>query len=217
MNWFAPPTIPAMALRQVLGLGTSQERIASPKLCVPVLYGSTAITSSTRRCRLAATRNPVGAAKWDMKCWSCIRKRRPSWLGYDPGANIPAARRRRARKVAGGERAKRATPGTRTPIEPHPKRGARLRMQASEESNMPKRRDFLKNVAGATAGMLISGGLVNFLSFQVGAPPGKRRELFIDGRRVKTVDIHSHCFVPEVWDLVKDTDLADTAPAHGTG
>jgi len=74
---------------------------------------------------------------------------------------------------------------------------------------MPNRRDFLKNVAGATAGA--------FASFQVGAPPGKRRELSIGGRRVKTVDIHSHCFVPEVWDLVKDTSLAATAKGNLTG
>ena len=84
---------------------------------------------------------------------------------------------------------------------------------------MPNRRDFLKNVAGATAGMFISGGLASgaFSSLQVGAPPGKRRELSIGGRRVKTVDIHSHCFVPEVWDLVKDTNLAATAQANLTG
>jgi aminocarboxymuconate-semialdehyde decarboxylase len=48
---------------------------------------------------------------------------------------------------------------------------------------------------------------------QVGAPPGKRRELSIGGRRVKTVDMHAHCFVPEVLDLVKDTPLAAAAKA----
>jgi aminocarboxymuconate-semialdehyde decarboxylase len=84
---------------------------------------------------------------------------------------------------------------------------------------MPNRRDFLKNVAGATAGMLIGGGLANggFSSLQIGGPARKRRELFIDGRRVKTVDIHSHCFVPEVWDLVKDTNLAAAAKGNLTG
>jgi aminocarboxymuconate-semialdehyde decarboxylase len=83
---------------------------------------------------------------------------------------------------------------------------------------MPNRRDFLKVAAGATAA--ISGGrLVSsaFSALQVGAPPGKRRELYIGGRRVKTVDIHSHCFVPEVWDLVKDTNLAAAAKGNLTG
>ncbi|PYS46310.1 MAG: hypothetical protein DMG13_30290 [Acidobacteria bacterium] len=85
---------------------------------------------------------------------------------------------------------------------------------------MPNRRDFVKNVAGATAGLFIGGrGLVetNFPSLQIGAPPGKRRELFIGGRRVKTVDAHAHCFVPEVWDLVKDTPLAATAKNNLAG
>ena len=87
---------------------------------------------------------------------------------------------------------------------------------------MLNRRDFVKNVAYATAGISLSCGLgsgafSSLLGLQVGAPPGKRRELSIGGRRVKTVDIHSHCFVPEVWDLVKDTNLAATAKANLTG
>jgi len=85
---------------------------------------------------------------------------------------------------------------------------------------MPNRRDFLRNVAGATAGMLVGGrGLADagLGSFQIGAPPGTRREVFIGGRRVKTVDVHAHCFVPEVWDLVKDTPLAATAKNNLTG
>jgi aminocarboxymuconate-semialdehyde decarboxylase len=85
---------------------------------------------------------------------------------------------------------------------------------------MPNRRDFLENVVGATAGMLVGGrGFAGAaLRFsQIGAPPGKRREVVIGGRRVKTVDIHAHCFVPEVWDLVKDTNLAATAKNNLTG
>jgi len=69
---------------------------------------------------------------------------------------------------------------------------------------MPNRRDFLKTVAALPL-------------LQIGAPPGKRRELSIGGKRVKTVDAHAHCFVPEVWDLVKDTPLAATAKANLTG
>jgi len=79
---------------------------------------------------------------------------------------------------------------------------------------MPNRRDFLKNAAATTAGVAISR---RFPLFQIGAPPGKRREVFIGGRRVKTVDAHAHCFVPEVWDLVKDTPLAPTAKGNLTG
>src|SRR5436309_260959 len=88
---------------------------------------------------------------------------------------------------------------------------------------MPNRREFLKNVAGAgaaTAGVFIGGrGLVEagFHSPQIGVARGKRRELSIAGRRVKTVDAHAHCFVPEVWDLVKDTPLAAAAKNNLTG
>ena len=92
-----------------------------------------------------------------------------------------------------------------------------------KEETMPNRRDFLKNVAGAaaaTAGVFIGGrGLVEagFHSPQIGVARGKRRELSIAGRRVKTVDAHAHCFVPEVWDLVKDTPLAAAAKNNLTG
>lgn len=85
---------------------------------------------------------------------------------------------------------------------------------------MLNRRDFFTHVAGATAGMLVGGGdrVDAGLRFpQIGAPAGKRREVFIGGRRVKTVDVHAHCFVPEVWELVKDTPLAATAKANLTG
>jgi aminocarboxymuconate-semialdehyde decarboxylase len=85
---------------------------------------------------------------------------------------------------------------------------------------MPNRRSFLKNVAGATAGMLVGGSRLADARpslLQIGARQGRRREVFIAGRRVKTVDVHAHCFVPEVWDLVKDTPLAAAARNNLTG
>ena len=73
---------------------------------------------------------------------------------------------------------------------------------------MPNRRDFLKTVAAATASALVSGD-----SFA----QGTRRRAMIAGRRVTVVDVHAHTFVPEVWDLVKDTPLAATAKNNLTG
>jgi len=73
---------------------------------------------------------------------------------------------------------------------------------------MPNRRDFLKTVAGATAGLAVGAD-----SFAQGA----RRRATIAGRRVTVVDVHAHTFVPEVWDLVKDTPLAATAKNNLTG
>lgn len=84
----------------------------------------------------------------------------------------------------------------------------------------PTRRTFVRNVAGATAGLALGGGLVDAglrgLQAQT-APPPRRREVSIGGRRVTVVDIHAHTFVPEVWDLVKDTPLAAVAKTNMTG
>ena len=88
----------------------------------------------------------------------------------------------------------------------------------STEDDMRNRRDFIRNAAGATAGLLMSGHpLADAALGQVGAPPGKRREVSIGGRRVKTVDVHAHWFVPEVWEVVKNTPLAEAAKANLTG
>ena len=68
---------------------------------------------------------------------------------------------------------------------------------------MRNRREFITTATGAAVGMLASGsGLLDARAAlrQVGAKPGKRREVTIGGRRVKTVDLHAHCFVPEVMD-----------------
>jgi aminocarboxymuconate-semialdehyde decarboxylase len=73
---------------------------------------------------------------------------------------------------------------------------------------MPNRRDFMKTVAAATAGAVVGGN-----SFA----QGTRRRAMIGGRRVTVVDVHAHTFVPEVWDLVKDTPLAATAKNNLTG
>jgi aminocarboxymuconate-semialdehyde decarboxylase len=56
---------------------------------------------------------------------------------------------------------------------------------------------------------------VAFGAFQ-GASPVRRR-VAIGGRRITVVDVHAHTFVPEVWDLVKDTPLAPTAKNNLTG
>jgi aminocarboxymuconate-semialdehyde decarboxylase len=80
------------------------------------------------------------------------------------------------------------------------------------ERSMRNRRDFLKGAAGATAGMMLTGSAFAGPALQGGAAaPGKRREVFIRGRRVKVVDVHAHCLIPEVLDLVKDTKLGSTA------
>ena len=79
---------------------------------------------------------------------------------------------------------------------------------------MPTRREFLKNVTSATAGLVFSGCCCAQRSFgfagdalQSAAAPTtgrKRREVLVGGRRAKVIDVHAHVRVPEAWDLVKD-------------
>jgi len=86
---------------------------------------------------------------------------------------------------------------------------------------MRDRRDFLKTVAGATTGMLLTGSAFAEAALQGGpAAPGapvKRREVSVAGRRVKVVDVHAHCVIPEVLDVVKDTPLASSAGPRARG
>jgi aminocarboxymuconate-semialdehyde decarboxylase len=83
---------------------------------------------------------------------------------------------------------------------------------------MRNRRDFLKTVAGATAGVFVTGGGFANAALQTPqAAPTKRREVFVGGKRVKVVDMHAHCVVPEVWEVVKDTNLASSAGNRARG
>ena len=78
---------------------------------------------------------------------------------------------------------------------------------------MPNRRDFIGRLAGATAGMYIgSRGLAD--AAQTAAA---RRRASIGGRRVTVIDVHAHCFVPEVWEVVQNTPLAAAAKNNLTG
>jgi aminocarboxymuconate-semialdehyde decarboxylase len=86
---------------------------------------------------------------------------------------------------------------------------------------MRNRRDFLRTVAGATTGMLLTGRAFAASALQGGAAApaeaAKRREVSIAGKRVKVVDVHAHCVIPEVWDIVKDTSLAASAGGRARG
>jgi len=67
---------------------------------------------------------------------------------------------------------------------------------------MPDRRTFLKAIAYASA----SGLVACKLPASVAQPA--RREIYIDGRRVKVVDIHAHCGIQAVEQIVNGTPLA---------
>jgi aminocarboxymuconate-semialdehyde decarboxylase len=67
---------------------------------------------------------------------------------------------------------------------------------------MTSRRDFIRNSAGAMAGIAFVGcGLLAARGAQAQAG-ARRREVLVSGRRVKTVDVHAHCAVPEAMALM---------------
>jgi aminocarboxymuconate-semialdehyde decarboxylase len=61
---------------------------------------------------------------------------------------------------------------------------------------MPNRREFLK------AGVVFTGcGLLGSMQRASGQAP-RRRQVVVSGRRVKTIDVHAHCAVPEATELM---------------
>src|SRR5215831_9105540 len=60
---------------------------------------------------------------------------------------------------------------------------------------MTNRRELLGHAAGALAGLALVGcGLTRPATAEA---PQKRREVIVNGRRVRTVDVHAHCHIPE--------------------
>ncbi len=97
---------------------------------------------------------------------------------------------------------------------------------------MRNRREFIKTVTSATAGMLITGrGLMDSVAQAAqgrggrggqGQPaadsgPVVRREVRVGGKKVKVIDVHAHATIPEVADVVKGTALARNAGGGGRG
>ncbi len=81
---------------------------------------------------------------------------------------------------------------------------------------MPNRRDFFKVAAGATVGLVTTGSAGAKAAVpSPQATSANRREVFVGSRRVKVVDVHCHCVVPEVAEVVKGTRLANSAGGGG--
>ena len=58
---------------------------------------------------------------------------------------------------------------------------------------MSTRREFIQKAAGAAAGVVFTGCNVPGIAHAQGA----RKQTIINGRRIKTIDIHAHCAIPE--------------------
>src|SRR5512132_2188645 len=62
------------------------------------------------------------------------------------------------------------------------------------------RRDFIEDATGVVAGIaFVTCGLQAMGGAQAQA---RRREVVVNGKRVKTVDVHAHCAVPEALALM---------------
>lgn len=68
------------------------------------------------------------------------------------------------------------------------------------------RRKFLNDVSRSSAGLLFvrCGMLDSALGSWQSDGRSERREVAVGGRRLRTVDIHCHCYAAAAWELVKD-------------
>src|SRR5690348_2267490 len=64
-----------------------------------------------------------------------------------------------------------------------------------KESMTTSRRELLGQVAGLIAGVAVTGCGVPLAAATGSAP--RRREVAIGGKRIRTVDLHAHCHIPE--------------------
>jgi aminocarboxymuconate-semialdehyde decarboxylase len=74
---------------------------------------------------------------------------------------------------------------------------------------MRTRREFLSDMAGTAAACVVFG--------PGGGEQAARRDVMLGGRRVRVVDGHAHCAVPEVLDIVKGTELERAVSASLSG
>jgi aminocarboxymuconate-semialdehyde decarboxylase len=66
-----------------------------------------------------------------------------------------------------------------------------------------QRREMLGHIAGAMAGIVFTGCGLAHPAHAQGQPQPRRREVAINGKRVKTIDIHAHCHIPEALALME--------------
>jgi len=67
---------------------------------------------------------------------------------------------------------------------------------------MATRREFSKDAAGAAAGIVFTGCSATNAAQSQAQPGGRRRQVVVAGRRVKTVDVHAHCVIAETLTMM---------------
>jgi aminocarboxymuconate-semialdehyde decarboxylase len=64
------------------------------------------------------------------------------------------------------------------------------------------RRELLGSLAGAIAGIAFVGCGLGSTALAQAPQPARRREVVVNGKRVRTVDLHAHCHIPEALALI---------------
>ena len=86
---------------------------------------------------------------------------------------------------------------------------------------MPTRRHFIGRTASAMAGMALVGTGVRGATGRPSGAPAQpagataRRQVVVGGRRVRTVDVHAHCEIPGVRELLGGSPSANPALTIG--
>jgi predicted TIM-barrel fold metal-dependent hydrolase len=81
----------------------------------------------------------------------------------------------------------------------------------SGENPMTTRRSFIKSASAAAAGIVFCGcGLLEAAHAQ--QPSGRRLAVVVNGKRIKTIDVHSHCHFREIASLLGDEASILTPP-----
>ena len=80
---------------------------------------------------------------------------------------------------------------------------------------MLNRRTFCRQAAATLAGALVAGTGVGTAAMQSGS--GRRRQVTVGGRRVKTIDVHSHCVVPGIMEMMGQKTPANPSLVMSTG
>lgn len=76
---------------------------------------------------------------------------------------------------------------------------------------MSNRRDFLKQAAAAGV-MFTSCSLLDAAPARAQAPGKKRLPVMVKGKRVKTIDVHAHCLIPEALALLPEDEAKRIFP-----
>jgi predicted TIM-barrel fold metal-dependent hydrolase len=72
------------------------------------------------------------------------------------------------------------------------------------------RRAFLKDVAGAAGLVFVGCGIADAAAQPAQRANGTRRTVTVKGKRIRTVDMHAHCAVPQANDLLRRAPAAPT-------